>query len=51
MLHGSDSTELETAAYQQEWAEYYEQQEAQHAQAGDYEAAREDAANAAWYTG
>jgi hypothetical protein len=50
ILHGSDSTDLETAAYQQENAEYYEQQQALHAQQGDYEAAREDASNAAYAT-
>jgi hypothetical protein len=48
VLHGSDSTDLEHAAYQQENAEYYEQQQALHAQQGDYEAAREDASNAAY---
>lgn len=49
MLHGSDASQLEHAAYHQEQAEYYEQQQAQHAQEGDYEAAREDSANAAWH--
>jgi len=43
-------TELEQADWQQDQAAYYEQQ-ARHAQAGDYEAAKEDAANAAWYHG
>jgi tetratricopeptide (TPR) repeat protein len=50
-LQGSDSTELENAAWQQDQANYYEQQQAQHAQAGAYEAAREDAANAAYAHG
>lgn len=50
ILHGSDSTDLETAANEQENAEYYEQQQALHAQQGDYEAAREDASNAAYAT-
>jgi hypothetical protein len=48
MLHGSDAIDLESADWQQDQANYYEQQQAQHAQAGDYEAAREDAANAAY---
>ena len=47
MLHGSDSAHLETAASQQENAEYYEKEEAHHAEAGEYEAARDDAAEAA----
>ncbi len=47
MLHGSDSAHLETAASQQETAEYYEKEEAHHAEAGEYEAARDDAAEAA----
>ncbi len=50
-LHGSDSTDLQNADWQQDQANYYEQQQAQHAQAGDYEAAREDAANAAYAHG
>jgi hypothetical protein len=51
MLHGSDSTDLDNAAYQQQNADYYEQQETLHAQQGDYEAAREDASNAAYAQG
>lgn len=51
MLHGSDSTELGTAVDQQASADYYEQQEAIHAQQGDYEAAKEDASNAAYAQG
>ena len=47
-LHGSTSTELENADWQQEQANYYEQQQSQYAQAGDYEAAREAASNAAY---
>jgi hypothetical protein len=50
VLHGSDSIDLETAADNQNEAEYYESQQAQHAQQGDYEAAREDADNAAYAT-
>jgi hypothetical protein len=50
ILHGSDSTDLETAVNEQENAEYYEQQQALHAQQGDYEAAREDSSNAAYAT-
>ena len=50
-LHGSNATELSTAADNQTNAEYYEQQEATHAAAGDYEAAKEDAGNAAYATG
>lgn len=50
MLHGSGSIGLESAAADQENAEYFEQQEAMHAQQGDYEAAREDAENAAYAT-
>ena len=58
MLGTSDSSDLEYAAYQQENAEYHQEQQAIHAQQGDYEAAREDASNAAyaiqdadWYAG
>ena len=47
MLHGSDSAHLETAASQQETAEYYEKEEAHHAEAGEYDAARDDAAETA----
>ncbi len=47
MLHGSDSTRLESAADQQAKAEEFEREEGQHAAAGDYEAARDDASHAA----
>jgi hypothetical protein len=50
MLSAYDSTDLENAASEQENAEYYQQQQAQHAQEGDYEAAREDAINAGYAT-
>lgn len=50
-LHGSTSTELEGAAARQDNAEYYEQQEAWHAQHGEYAAARDDARAAAAETG
>ena len=46
MLHGSHAVELEAAHDQQVIADEYERQEAEHAQEGDYAAAREDAANA-----
>jgi hypothetical protein len=46
MLHGSSAAEFVQGDYWHDQAEYYEQQEAEHAAAGDYEAAREDAANA-----
>lgn len=46
-LHGSDSIDLENADWQQDQANTYEQQQAQNAQSGNYEAAKEDAANAA----
>lgn len=51
MLGAYDSVDLETAAGKQEDAEYYEQQQATHAREGDYEAAREDASNAAYAMG
>lgn len=51
MLHGSTSTELDSGANYQAQAEGYEQLEAQHAAAGDYEAAREDASHASSATG
>ena len=47
MLSGSTAGELDNAAYQQDKADYYEEQQAQHAQDGDFEAAKEDAQNAA----
>ena len=51
ILHGSDSSDLENAAYQQENAEYYENRQAEHAEEGNYEAAKEDAINAGYATG
>lgn len=48
MLGASDAQDLSNAADKQDDAAYYEQQEAEHAQAGDYEAAKEDAGNAAY---
>ncbi len=50
MLSAYDAGDLTYAADKQENAEYYEQQEAMHAQQGNYEAAREDASNAAYET-
>jgi hypothetical protein len=50
MLHGSDAIDLTNAAESQKDAEYYQKQEAEHAAAGDYEAAREDASNAVYAT-
>ncbi len=47
----SDSAELENAAYKQEIAEEYRAQQAEHIAEGDYEAAKEDAQNAAYATG
>ncbi len=51
MLGASDSSDLENAAYKQEVAEDYREQQAEHIAAGDYEAAKEDAQNAAYATG
>ncbi|MEO8649017.1 MAG: hypothetical protein ABI539_07615 [Acidobacteriota bacterium] len=51
VLHGSDSTDLDNAAYQQENADFYEARQAEHAAAGDYEAAKEDAINAGYAQG
>lgn len=51
MLGSSDAQDLEFAADKQDEAENYEQQQAANAQAGDYEAAKEDAQNAAYATG
>jgi len=50
MLGSSDAQDLRTAAEKQDDAEYYEQQQAINAQAGDWEAAKEDAQNAAYAT-
>ncbi|MEW6126225.1 MAG: hypothetical protein AB1757_04110 [Acidobacteriota bacterium] len=47
MLHGESSYRLESAADEQAEGKYWEQEEAKHAEAGDYEAAREDASRAA----
>lgn len=51
MLSAYDAQDLTTAADKQEDAAYYEAREAEHAQAGDYEAAKEDAGNAAYAMG
>ena len=48
MLGASDAQDLEHAAYQQEVAEDYRSQQAEHIAAGDYEAAKEDALNAGY---
>ena len=47
MLHGSSSSHLELADAQQDQAELLQEQQAQNAAAGNYEAARENAADAA----
>ena len=47
MLHGSSSTQLVVADEQQDQAEALQQQSAEHAAEGNYEAARQDAADAA----
>ena len=51
MLGAYDAQDLASAADHQDKAEEYEQQQAEHAQAGDYEAARDDASNAAYEAG
>lgn len=51
MLSAYDAQDLTTAAEKQEDAAYYEAQQAEHAQQGDYEAAKEDASNAAYAMG
>ena len=51
MLGSSDAGDLDNAAYKQEQAEDYRQQQADHIASGDYEAAKEDAQNAAYATG
>jgi hypothetical protein len=51
MLSAYDSSGLALAAEKQDEAEHYSEQQALHAQQGDYEAAREDASNAAYATG
>jgi len=50
-LHGSTSAELDNAGYQQGLAQQAEHQEGQDASAGNYEAARSDAQDAAQHTG
>ncbi len=50
MLSAYDAQDLTVAGEKQEEAEYYSQQQAEFAQAGDYEAAREAAGNAAYAT-
>ena len=51
MLDGSDSIDLTSAAGSQETAAYYEQQQQENIDRGDFEAAKSDAENAAWATG
>lgn len=51
MLSAYDAGDLAYAADKQEDAEYYNAQQAEFAQAGDYEAAREAASNSAYATG
>ncbi len=51
MLSAYDAQDLTTAADKQEDAAYYEAREAEHAQQGDYAAAKEDAGNAAYAVG
>lgn len=51
MLSAYDAQDLSTAAERQEDAAYYEKLESEHAQSGDYEAAKEDAGNAAYAMG
>lgn len=51
MLGASDSSDLENAAWKQEIAEDYRQQQQEHIEDGDYAAAKEDAQNAGYATG
>ena len=51
MLDGSDSIDLSSAADSQDTAAYYQEQQQENIDRGDYEAAKEDAENAAWATG
>ena len=51
MLGASDSSNLENAAYKQEVAQDYREQQGEHIAGGDYEAAKEDAQNVAYQTG
>lgn len=50
MLSSYDSSDLEFAAYQQDKAEDYSEQQAEYARDGDYESAKEAASDAAYYT-
>jgi len=50
MLSAYDAQDLTTAGEKQEDAEYYSHQQAEFAQAGDYESAKEAASNAAYAT-
>ena len=51
MLSGSDANDLSTAADNQDTARYYQEQQQENIHEGNYEAAQEDAQNAAWATG
>ncbi|MEO7673643.1 MAG: hypothetical protein ABIU09_06145 [Pyrinomonadaceae bacterium] len=51
MLGVSDASDLENAAYKQEVAEDYRQQQQENIAEGDYAAAKEDAQNAGYATG
>ena len=51
MLGSSDSGDLANAGYQQDNANYYREQQAEHTGQGDYEAAKSDAQNVAYATG
>ena len=51
VLGGSDSIDLSSAADSQETATYYQEQQQENIERGDYEAAKEDAENAAWAIG
>jgi tetratricopeptide (TPR) repeat protein len=51
MLGSSSSGDLENAAWEQQNADYYRDQQAQDIAAGDYEAAKEDAQNVGAHTG
>jgi hypothetical protein len=50
MLHGSEASDLTMADYYQDKAADLEEQQAEYAQAGDYEAARDASRDAATYT-
>ena len=51
MLGTADSTDLDNAAYHQQEAESYREQQQEHIAEGDYAAAREDAREAGYATG